>query len=147
MKLEMKMKHLMLSNLNELEIVLKIFFSFIFFKSGIVHFSKSSWTVTEYFFVCSIKFCLEICYDLFFWKDLSGFQEVSMSKKWRFSPWQKPSIWTFFCSAMINECFKRKKPECMSSLTLFDDFGHRFLSNQSFIKYKRMRLRDPKLDV
>ncbi len=68
---------------------------------------------------------------------------------WEDSPRQKPSIWSFFCSAMIHVCFKRKKPECIMGsrdstgiwswpfLTIFAKitiYGHRFLSNQAFIK-------------
>ncbi len=64
------------------------------------------------------------------------------------SPRQKSSIWSFFCSAMIYVCFKRKKPECnmgsrdstgiwswpiLTILTEITIFGHRFLSNQAFI--------------
>jgi hypothetical protein len=77
---------------------------------------------------------------------------------WEDSPWQKPSIWTFFCSAMIYVCFKRKKNECimvfrnstgiwswsiLTILTKITIFGHRFLSNQAFIKYNRMRFGKP----
>jgi hypothetical protein len=44
------------------------------------HFSKSSWTKTEFFFGFSMKFCLEICYDLFFWTTYQGFRRGQSRK-------------------------------------------------------------------
>ncbi len=52
----------------------------VFFQSRIGNFSKSSWTKTEFFFGFSMKFCLEICYDLFFWTTYQGFRR-SQSRK------------------------------------------------------------------
>ena len=77
---------------------------------------------------------------------------------WEDGPRQKFFIWSFLCSAIVSECFKRKKPECimgsrdstliwswpiLTILTKITIFGHWLLSNQAFIKYNGMRFEKP----
>jgi hypothetical protein len=46
-----------------------------FLRDVLAIFSKSSWKKTEFFFGFSMKFCLEISYDLFFLDHYSGYKE------------------------------------------------------------------------
>ncbi len=44
------------------------------------HFSKSSWTKTEFIFGFSMKFCLEISYEIFFWTTYQDFRRGQSRK-------------------------------------------------------------------
>ena len=77
---------------------------------------------------------------------------------WENGRHRKPSKWSFLCSAIVSECFKRKKTEWIVGssdstpiwswynieiFTKITIFSHRFLCNQEFKKYNGMRFRKP----
>ncbi len=103
---------------------------------------------------------ITIKFSIWFWdeKNFMAWTHPATANLWPFfyghsgifcgdSPRQKSSIWSFFCSAMVYVCFKRKTPECIMGsrdstgiwswpilmiLTEIIIFGRRFLSNHKF---------------